>query len=376
MIAFSSADHHGSHEELLQPIEPGPAGKLPIDAVIVPTARQTNYLRPALRLARDLGCPLLALCSREAEAPWARDLGIDLGTEVVALDFVPKMSRWTPDSDRLLASESVGTGADVSMKRNLALVLGKAVGWRRVLFVDDDIDGVDPADVEAAAGGLDELAAVGLRNVGFPDNSVVCHAFSHIGGDQRTFIGGGALVVDPQQATSFFPSTYCQDWMFYLGTGVPLRLGVTGQARQRAYDPFARIERASVEEFGDFFAEGLFRLLDDDTWAEHTSEAYWQQALDRRRRLIAHVTDELNRRASHDQKAARMLDSLAAAGRKSALITPGLCVDYVRMWKVDLEVWRARLNGIKTGHESIESALAVLGLGDIKLFHSGDLAYA
>ena len=67
--------------------------------------------------------------------------------------------------------------SDLSAKRNLGLVLSRLLGWSRVLFLDDDITELNPADMRQASGLLDTHDAVGLHVGGFPDNSVVCHAY-------------------------------------------------------------------------------------------------------------------------------------------------------------------------------------------------------
>ena len=88
--------------------------------------------------------------------------------------------------------------SDQSIKRNLALMLARMLGWSRILFLDDDITELVPSDMCRASGLLDTHQAVGLHVGGFPDHSVVCHAYRKSGGEQRAFYrrwrarGGGA----------------------------------------------------------------------------------------------------------------------------------------------------------------------------------------
>ena len=122
-------------------------------------------------------------------------------------------------TSRLLAGTMFERKTDVSTKRNLALVLSHALRWKRVVFLDDDIRVPDPSDLSKAVGLLDSHSAVGLAIGGFPDNSMVCHAFRQAGGWQDTFIGGGALAVGIKDNRSFFPNVYNEDWFFVLEAG-------------------------------------------------------------------------------------------------------------------------------------------------------------
>ena len=69
----------------------------------------------------------------------------------------------------------------------------RIAGWSRVLFLDDDMVRLKKADIAEAATRLGTCNAVGLSRAGFPDNSVVCHAYRRCGGDQDGFAGAGAL---------------------------------------------------------------------------------------------------------------------------------------------------------------------------------------
>jgi hypothetical protein len=97
------------------------------------------------------------------------------------------------ETSRLLAGTRFAGKEDTSAKRNLGLVLSHMIGWGRIVFLDDDILVGDPGHLRQAAGLLDTHNAVGLSVVGYPDNSVVCHAYRAVGGFQQSFIGGGAL---------------------------------------------------------------------------------------------------------------------------------------------------------------------------------------
>ena len=210
--------HRDSHRRLIHR-DVSPEGWAQVDAVVVPATRPAPGLTPALKLAAALDCPLLALCSRGTAAAEVRDFAAETGVDAVALDL-PQPST-LPDllTTALLADGPFARHSDTSLKRNIGLAVTRMTGWRRILFLDDDIDGVDADAVRRAATLLPAYGAVGLENTGYPDNSVVCHANRDTGNTgQDTFVGAGALLVPGRQVTSFFPDVYNEDWFFLLAT--------------------------------------------------------------------------------------------------------------------------------------------------------------
>jgi hypothetical protein len=315
-----------------------------------------------MALASALDCVVVAVCSRQNSATDATHLGQELRVATIALDIEDCQDVLLPTSAGALVKDSeFEHKSDVSYKRNLALLLSRIAGWERVLFLDDDIYDVDPGHAKASAGLLDRYAAVGLRNVGFPDNSVVCHAFRVVGGAQEQFIGAGAMAVSPSRTRSFFPTNYNDDCFYLLGDAQPPRVAVTGSMRQKKFDPFAKAERARGEEFGDTLAEGLFWLLDDQLSLERADKDYWDSFLHRRARFIDRLIMRVHRVIEDTDLQARMVASLSAARDVNAEITADLCTEYVRRWRSDLESWRHMIGDTPTGL-GIDRALDYLGL--------------
>ncbi|MEU4692453.1 hypothetical protein [Actinoplanes sp. NPDC023714] len=329
--------HHGSHADLLAE-EPHPPAARRLDAVIVPTAWPVDALRHVMRVGRAIDVPVVALCSRDASAEQARQLADLEDAAVLAVDVDASLARTLPSfaTDRLLQKSGFGTTSDLSVKRNLGLVLARGSSWQRVLFLDDDIHIDDPEHLHRVAGLADDFRAVGLANLGYEDNSVVCHAYRAVGGEQGTFIGGGAMIIDAARTRSFYPNIYNEDWFFLLGDGVPFRAARAGVMRQRPYDPFANPARAAGEELGDTLAEGLFWLLDSGRDIDVAGTAFWGDALFRRRRFIDLMIGMLESAPEHE----RMRRSLEAARGRSAGITHWLCHNFVDLWRADLARWQ------------------------------------
>jgi hypothetical protein len=359
--ALDAPYHHHSHSALLAHVL-APGVSAPVDVLIVPTARPVESLREAMKLARGLRSPLIALCSRSARAAEAAELGQDLGVDVIAVDVAAEHVRMpTFETDALLFGTRFHSLVDLSLKRNLGILLASAKGWRRALFLDDDISHGQPHEVRAAAGLLDKYDAVGLHNVGYPDNSVVCHAYRQAGGEQDTFVGAGAMMIDTVASRSFFPNVYNEDWFFLLGDGRLRRTAKTGKVRQKPYDPFADPDRARAQEFGDSLAEGLYWLLDEERGLSDANDGFWREFITRRRRFIGHVQRRVE--SVRPPGWERMLASLDAAESESYFVTPSLCVDYVRAWAADLTSWQEYLEDLPRS-KHLEKILAGLGILD------------
>jgi hypothetical protein len=343
-----------------------------VDAIIVPSARRAAALKEAGRLAEQLDCVLLVLCSKHCEPQEVRELLADrrAGT-VIAIGFPEAAMGKLPllETSTVLGESRLKRRTDTSAKRNLGLVLARLAGWKRVVFLDDDIAVPDALDLERASAMLDTRDGVGLHIGGFPDNSVVCHANRETGAAQDTFIGGGALAVPADRIDSFFPEIYNEDWFFLLGETMLRPVGQVGTAIQRPYDPFASPERARREEFGDVLAEGLFALFDGGQRIGNADEDYWKSFLAARLALIEdikgrieHKTDPLTARDK------QMLESLIAASGRLQFIRARRCVEYIEAWQRDRVLWRGFMAGVRPirrlpqGKSSIEVALDRLGL--------------
>jgi hypothetical protein len=352
--------HHASHRSLLA-TAPGPAGTAPVDAVIVPAARAAAGLTAAVGLADRLDATLVVLCSRDAEAAqvraqwrgharlWAADVGPS--------NVLPRLRTSLVLRDTLFQRRP-----DTPVKRNIGLALTRMTGWERVLFLDDDIDGVEPGALGEAAGLLDRYEVVGLRNAGFPDNSVVCHAHRQTGHEQDAFIGGGAMLFHRSRAaTAFFPAVYNEDWFFLLDENRLARCAAHGSFAQREFDPYADPRRAAQEEFGDCLAEGIFTLLDAGRPIAEADALYWRVFLDSRAALIDRIRADLTASDVPRARRAAIADALSAAAYSLSRIEPALCVRYLAAWRYDRAIWSRFTAGLPEGLTT-RAALAYLGL--------------
>ena len=349
MVGTKTPDHHGDHQRLLWQADEA-TQRAGVDAIIVPTFRPLDYLKEAARAARLLGCPLVTLHSPGRPSASQADDYFDWSLDLIAIDVPEPAHLRLPvlDTSRLLAGTIFERRTDVSTKRNLALMLSHMLRWRRVVFLDDDIRVPDPADLSRAAGLLDTHTAVGLGIGGFPDNSVVCHAFREAGGWQGTFIGGGALAVDVKRNRTFFPNIYNEDWFFVLDAGKRLQpVATVGRVVQAPYDPYLP-QRARAEEFGDVLAEGTFWLLDQDRSSSEGDLAHWREFLTKRKQFIRRVIRMVEcTTVIEPAERTRRVEALNAAMGRLARISPELCVDYHKALVVDQQRWQRHIQAIR-----------------------------
>jgi hypothetical protein len=352
-------DHHGSHRDLLWMPEGSSPGR--VDAIIVPTVRNPLHLDTAKRLAAQLGCVLVTLHSGKWTSATVTAQRGSRDLSMIAIDVPDKSELRLVDFEttRLTVNTVFGTRKDTSVKRNLGLLLAHMIGWRHIIFLDDDISVPFPADLRHAAGLLDMYNAVGLSIGGFPDNSAVCHAYRMIGGQQQSFIGGGALAVETTRNRSFFPDIYNEDWFYMLDPHKGLQpVAVTGTVVQSPYEPF-RDDRARTEELGDVLAEGIFWLLDQGGTLDDATSDHWREFLPRRRRFIQYVLDNIDQAPVSASERARMVSALRASLGRLALIDPDWCEKYLRAWVADRSAWEHHVRTLRHNF-SAEDALKSL----------------
>jgi hypothetical protein len=332
-----------------------------VDAVIVPTVRRPAYLLQAADLAEKLGCILVTLHSKQWTSADKAIQRLPTSVDLVAIDMPDQAQLRLPHwqtahfrPDKIFPLMAKHQRTDLSAKRNLGLVLSRLLGWSCVMFLDDDLTELNPDDVRRASGLLDTHNAVGMHVCGFHDHSVVCHAYRDAGGQQQSFIGGGALVVQVNRNRSFFPEIYNEDWFFLLDGDKGLQpTAVTGRVVQYPYDPF-RPDRARAEEFGDVLAEGIYWLLDQQLSLAAADEAHWTTYLGIRKQFIKRVLYMIEADdALEVSEKVRRANALRGSLVRLSVITPWLCVGFLRAWQADRQTWRRHLDMLPTGLEMV-----------------------
>ncbi len=349
-----------------------------IDAIIVPTIRSAGQLLPAVLLAKQLRCQLIALYTDTFPIGLAEALAEAKPGRATALALRSGAGHRLLDLASTIPQTRVSACAlDISKKRNLGLLIGRTCGWTRMLFLDDDIRRLNADKVSSAAALLSQYPVVGLQVTKFADASVVGHARRLAGSQSTPFISGGSMLVNPQRVQGFFPPVYHEDWLCIMDH---LRLGevaIAGKVTQLRYHPFTTTARAQLEEFGDILASGLLWLVhakrDTSTyehsyWHETTNQKFWRNILQQRVTLLDDLYKRLLDLSDHHGHKNLQLESIRAARERCDELTPNEFVSFMAKWLSSLAVWRTRLYDLPHA-DSVAEALAELGLWNAVIMH-------
>ena len=338
----SPARQRSSHATLIRDLSARPprSGRVkPLDAIVVPAGRKAEKLKMVAELAASADVLLVVLASlhcRVAEAsalvasiPGCRALIVDIPGDYCNDHLTFRTS------DPSFAHLKAGRNSDLSLKRNLGLLLARLMRWEKIMFLDDDIFGVTLTDLAKIASQLDSHQVTGLISRSFPDNSVVCHANRLSGRDQDTFVTGAALGVNcAETPLDFFPDVYNKDWLFFATHAARGQVISVGTARQQSYKPFADPNRAVLEEFGDLIAEGLYALFNDGQSLDAATKDYWCDFITARRKLIDRLACDLYLIPTHEA-GVQAHESMLHADKQLASITADDCVRFVEAWRYD-----------------------------------------
>jgi hypothetical protein len=365
---LSAIRQHETHRQLVGRPARGSwrATRTGPDAIIVPASRTADNLDHAITLAQAAACCLVVLCSRDARASEVETMFSDRHfIKGVAVDLPdgyrhPLLSFATSDLARGRSQVCVNPNGDLSIKRNLGLLIARMLGWNRIFFMDDDVRGVSLEDLRTTVSMLGRFRSVGMRVTDTADNSVVCHAHRATGADQDVFVSGSVLAVNCRGPVAFFPEVYNEDWFFFYDDVCAGRVGWSGcNATQLRYDPFDNVQRAERQEFGDVLAEGLYALLHTESCKSETTRNYWNKFLAARKEFL----ESIIRRA--DSVPPEIGQNIVRAVQTAMLclleIEDQTCEDYVKAWRRDLEDWTERLESLPR-FGSLEAALEELNL--------------
>jgi hypothetical protein len=370
-----------SHDGLLDPSHQV-ASNARFDAIVVPTNRPIEFLRACIDLARETNIPLIVVCSKRVNKDQVVDAitGEKVEGFAVELPWPPanplEMISFATSTDDDLLTASFGRTRDLSTKRNLGLVIARMLGWRRIMFLDDDIYDVSKDDVNILAAALDDHNVSVLIPDEYPDNSVACHAYRLGGGRQGKFASAGAMGVRcDRDDLPFFPNIYNEDWFFFAEEAAKHKIARVGTSRQQEYDPFKHPRRAIKEEFGDLLAEGLYTRLDAELDISGADAIYWAEFIEGRKDFLSRVAESLARHPGRnlDNEEGRQVRaaqvSIRVARGQLDLIGSKLCQKFVDLWQADLVEWQDYLTGLQH-FDSVASALDHLGL-DYAAFSPG-----
>jgi hypothetical protein len=356
-----------------------------MDIIVVPTGRPAAAITKAAQLAHETSTLLVVLCSKKAAA---REVAQQLESYKhlawcaidIPNDYTHPMLTLTAST---LIPTSSQTSSDISLKRNIGLILGKGAG-SRLLFLDDDIH-LQAAGLRRAASALSKYSVAGFspHPDGFPDNSVAVHTirvFRQFASQDKgnaspigQHLNGGGLAVNLDTIASHFPEKiYDEDWLFM--HDATTRKQVTRMPEtiwQAEYDPFATPQRAAREEFGNIISTGLYDHLKMKTKTNLTEARYWKKILEARRQRLEALYEtattyngvpSLKNNQVQLLRMGKISKSLAAAIKINQSITAEQCLAYYKAWyEEDTPIWSKHYAALPA-FSGIEQAIEFLGL--------------
>ncbi|MBG0564457.1 hypothetical protein [Actinoplanes aureus] len=342
-MSTRAGTQRSDHDRLLRRLdwspEVRPSGR-PLDAIIVPASRRANRLSAVIDLASRCETTLVILASHQCDidevaALIAKRPGkaravlaeVPLQTDHEALRLVT-----SAEDIRALSGDR---SSNLSLKRNIGLLLARYRGWQKIMFLDDDIIRITPEQVARVAHHLDSNRFAGFKTVDFPDNSVVCHANRLVDRPQGIFVSGAALGVNTagHRPLEVFPDIYNEDWFAFAGEAETNGVAHVGDVGQLSFNPFKDSGRATFEEFGDLIAEGLYTLFTDGGGLHRATTDFWRQFIDERWALISEIRRKLDENATHE--AVQAAKSLQAAQCQLEITNADDCVRFLDVWQED-----------------------------------------
>ncbi len=253
---------------------------------------------------------------------------------------------------------------DISQKRNFALRFASLMGWKHILFLDDDVI-ITPSQLAKVMDIIerDDVSLVGFNANSFPDLSVAVHAKRWMNTPIDSFIGTGALAVKITPGLSFFPHIYNEDWLFLLAQFLRNKGKIVwaGSIKQNKYDPYERLARVRSEEVGDIIGESLMQLTmtlatngelkkqratdNIERIVEIADTYFWQNQLNDRITFIQKTRSAIQLKKWPSNKKRKALRALTTSlnqiigNGKHNPITAEELAAWTRSWIQDLKTW-------------------------------------
>ena len=287
------------------------------------------------------------------------------GLEWFAMDGPYNYDVYGKDFETPYSPIAFGKTNDLAEKRNIGLLLGRAMGWEGVFLLDDDL-AITKQHLLKAKSLLfySNASAVGFSARSFPDHSVVVHARRLVSDPIDSFIGSGAMAIRTNKSLiSFYPHIYNEDWLFMLMYGlIGDDVVWAGTIEQEVYNPFKNIQRANNEEPGDILGESLTLLTmalrkESKKYANFeeitnkilkiANESFWEKEINKRISFIRQTREGIYRRGiltpyrrqalkALDSSLERLIGTSAQGGVRAEELT-----EWVRQWIRDLKKWNA-----------------------------------
>lgn len=376
-----------------------------MNAIFIPAARgvTSEYVGRIASVARETNTKLFTLVSHEACSGKMADLLDDASVPEWWVVGVPNEGHELPfmkfkSPDAIPDNARKTPPSNLSQKRNIGSLIGRSMGWERILFSDDDLV-YEPADLRAVSLMLPGHKIAGMKCgprrrgsdgqlLGFPDKDVVHHAEDAIILIHSSYsvhgtlpdaghISGNSIATNPKVSGLVFPpEIYNEDLIAFHDMYFEHSAALAERSYyfQAPYDPFADPKRAETEAFGEIVYEALYLSLLKGHAADMTDLRHWNETIVQRkvkietllrglaapqdRRYFGYMTQLPERDPVQES---RMRESLLAGLSVTQTFKGIMGVDYFRLWSEDKTTWRNCVAEMPD-RQSIPDVLGWLGL--------------
>ena len=181
---------------------------------------------------------------------------------------------------------------DLPAKRNFALIHSVQNGFKNILLIDDDVEGITKNIICKGIAALELYNISGCIVKYFPDTSVIGHIEQKYGEPYHPFLSGNFLFIKSDKIESYFPLIYNEDWLFMIPSINKKKISAVDIIYQKKYNPFENISKIKMQEFGEVIAEGLFELIDRSKYDDRYNENYWNEYLEYRKSYVKELLNK------------------------------------------------------------------------------------
>lgn len=201
--------------------------------------------------------------------------------------------------DNYLGGYSLGdTTWNLGIARNFAFDHSIYHKSDKVLFVDDDISGIEEKIIEHGFTTLSKNCFVSCTLKGVEDNSIIGHIAKEVCvlDDSPKMLSGGFLFFIPNSISHRFYNIYNEDWILQL----------LEKEKERIILPYSVLhniehelnwtpEQVVFQEPGELIVEGLL----ENSKALSLDYTFWDRILEKRVKLIKEIKDSSQRLGNH-----------------------------------------------------------------------------
>lgn len=207
-------------------------------------------------------------------------------------ELIQKITELGVDLDSFVIKPLGTNGWTLGYTRNYAIILAKAIGIERALFMDDDIIIKKVDIIKEMMKLLDNADFVGAKINGMPDDSVVGHIMRELSMKPYEFLSGGFLAFDLDSVSEYFLNYYNEDWIWLFLHKPKVKLTKYGEVHQLPFNPFENaVERALQQEFGEILVDGVREACECNNFSLLVDIKFWSKIIDNRvsyvKKLIA-----------------------------------------------------------------------------------------